>query len=295
MWLFRWVQGNKSQDIQTPATSEETRSHEVTAPRSAHYKIQQTQLLLTPSSTVVNAHKDEIIRIKREGDRDEETYDVDTMSPAPAKRRRIGEPNHGNNSVQQQQTPKQQDLPKPWTPSTPKSIDSKNSGKSVTSQTPSSSHSTGRRLLQPLRAGLLESIEVDHAETAWHKRSGPNHTDIVGSDRSSPDRLSSTGESGRNETLQRSGSLDSVVSTAQDCKHAKWRSEQAMLLVILGNRDKYSLMPSEWATHLRGIPIPQSLFYIKEQSFSSRPRLYAHQPDKYEFLGKYSLRKLIRA
>ncbi|KAI0419152.1 hypothetical protein F5X98DRAFT_335353 [Xylaria grammica] len=71
-----------------------------------------------------------------------------------------------------------------------------------------------------------------------------------------------------------------------------WRREQIYLNTILNARNEYTLMPSTWRMHFRGIPLPNSLFYIKMKSKSIRPRIYA-RTDRLEYRGALALRKLI--
>ncbi|KAF2966386.1 hypothetical protein GQX73_g7195 [Xylaria multiplex] len=71
-----------------------------------------------------------------------------------------------------------------------------------------------------------------------------------------------------------------------------WRLEQIYLNTILNARNEYTLMPSTWKMHFRGIPLPDSLFYIKTKSKSIRPRIYA-RTDRLEYRGALALRKLI--
>ncbi|KAL7627656.1 hypothetical protein AAE478_001849 [Parahypoxylon ruwenzoriense] len=71
-----------------------------------------------------------------------------------------------------------------------------------------------------------------------------------------------------------------------------WRIEQVFLNEILNARNEYTLMPSTWRMHFRGIPLPEGLFYVKTQAMSHRPRIYAHS-DRFDFRGAMALRKLI--
>ncbi|KAI1133631.1 hypothetical protein F5Y10DRAFT_228223 [Nemania abortiva] len=71
-----------------------------------------------------------------------------------------------------------------------------------------------------------------------------------------------------------------------------WRREQIYLNTILNARNKFTLMPSTWRMHFRGIPLPDSLFYVKTKSKSIRPRIYA-RTDRLEYRGAVALRKLI--
>ncbi|KAI0106257.1 hypothetical protein GGR51DRAFT_518417 [Nemania sp. FL0031] len=71
-----------------------------------------------------------------------------------------------------------------------------------------------------------------------------------------------------------------------------WRLEQIYLNTILNARNKFTLMPSTWRMHFRGIPLPDSLFYVKTKSKSIRPRIYA-RTDRLEYRGAMALRKLI--
>ncbi|KAI2473013.1 hypothetical protein F4781DRAFT_381506 [Annulohypoxylon bovei var. microspora] len=71
-----------------------------------------------------------------------------------------------------------------------------------------------------------------------------------------------------------------------------WRYEQVFLNQILRGRDEYTLMPSTWKMHFRGIPLPEGLFYIKTQAVSVRPRIYA-RTDRLEYRGAIALRRLM--
>jgi len=64
-----------------------------------------------------------------------------------------------------------------------------------------------------------------------------------------------------------------------------WRQEQIFLNTILNARNEFTLMPSTWRMHFRGIPLPDSLFYIKTKTKSIRPRIYA-RTDKLEYRGR---------
>ncbi|KAI1302480.1 hypothetical protein F5Y03DRAFT_361637 [Xylaria venustula] len=71
-----------------------------------------------------------------------------------------------------------------------------------------------------------------------------------------------------------------------------WRLEQIYLNTILNARNEFTLMPSTWRMHFRGIPLPDSLFYIKSKQKSIRPRIYARS-DRLDYRGALALRKLI--
>ncbi|KAI0430401.1 hypothetical protein F5Y09DRAFT_307718 [Xylaria sp. FL1042] len=71
-----------------------------------------------------------------------------------------------------------------------------------------------------------------------------------------------------------------------------WRVEQIYLNTILNARQEFTLMPSTWRMHFRGIPLPDSLFYFKTKLKSDRPRIYARS-DKLEYRGALALRRLI--
>ncbi|KAI0840763.1 hypothetical protein F5Y06DRAFT_261694 [Hypoxylon sp. FL0890] len=71
-----------------------------------------------------------------------------------------------------------------------------------------------------------------------------------------------------------------------------WRYEQVFLNQILKGRDEYTLMPTTWRMHFRGIPFPEGLFYIRTQAVSVRPRIYA-RTDRLEYRGAIALRRLI--
>lgn len=85
------------------------------------------------------------------------------------------------------------------------------------------------------------------------------------------------------------GSNSKETSIVYTTDHNDWRQEQVFLNHILKARNEFTLMPSTWAMHFRGIPIPDCLFYEKTKKVSSRPRIYAHT-DKYEFRGALNLR-----
>ncbi|KAI1142420.1 hypothetical protein F5Y05DRAFT_370908 [Hypoxylon sp. FL0543] len=71
-----------------------------------------------------------------------------------------------------------------------------------------------------------------------------------------------------------------------------WRYEQVFLNQILKGRDEYTLMPTTWKMHFRGIPFPEGLFYVQTQAVSVRPRIYA-RTDRLEYRGAIALRRLI--
>ncbi|KAI1179451.1 hypothetical protein F4777DRAFT_477080 [Nemania sp. FL0916] len=71
-----------------------------------------------------------------------------------------------------------------------------------------------------------------------------------------------------------------------------WRIEQIYLNTILNARHKFTLMPSTWRMHFRGIPLPDTLFYIKTKPSSIRPKIYA-RTDRLEYQGAVVLRKLM--
>lgn len=71
-----------------------------------------------------------------------------------------------------------------------------------------------------------------------------------------------------------------------------WRYEQVFLNQVLKARDEYTLMPTTWRMHFRGVPLPEGLFYIKTHAVSTRPRIYA-RTDKLEYQGTLVLVTLI--
>ncbi|KAI0391067.1 hypothetical protein F5Y17DRAFT_442092 [Xylariaceae sp. FL0594] len=81
-------------------------------------------------------------------------------------------------------------------------------------------------------------------------------------------------------------------SESGDEKVSPWRREQLYLNTILNARNEFTLMPSTWRMHFRGIPLPDSLFYVQTKTRSIRPRIYA-RTDKLEYRGAVALRKLI--
>ncbi|KAI2635104.1 hypothetical protein GGS21DRAFT_93464 [Xylaria nigripes] len=70
------------------------------------------------------------------------------------------------------------------------------------------------------------------------------------------------------------------------------RLEQIYLNTILKALNEFTLMPSTWKMHFRGIPLPNTLFYVKTKQKSIRPRIYA-RTDKFDYRGALALRKLI--
>ncbi|KAI0206454.1 hypothetical protein F4808DRAFT_407336 [Astrocystis sublimbata] len=86
---------------------------------------------------------------------------------------------------------------------------------------------------------------------------------------------------------------DSADETDVETNEDKaWRLEQIYINMVLNARNEFSLMPSTWKMHFRGIPLPDSLFYDKQKATSIRPRIYA-RTNKLEYRGALSLRKLI--
>ncbi|KAI8956230.1 hypothetical protein F4801DRAFT_6215 [Xylaria longipes] len=87
------------------------------------------------------------------------------------------------------------------------------------------------------------------------------------------------------------GSHDDDTDSEPDPDTA-WRLEQIFINIVLNSRNEFTLMPSTWKMHFRGIPLPDSLYYSKEKSKSRRPRIYAHT-NRLEYRGALALRKLI--
>ncbi|KAI1505376.1 hypothetical protein F5X99DRAFT_279059 [Biscogniauxia marginata] len=88
-------------------------------------------------------------------------------------------------------------------------------------------------------------------------------------------------------------SVSSVEETESEVEPEEgWRLEQVYLNQILNARNEYTLMPSTWRMHFRGIPLPEGLFYNKTKSESSRPRIYARS-ERFEYRGATALRKLM--
>ncbi|KAI1817807.1 hypothetical protein GGS20DRAFT_598763 [Poronia punctata] len=91
--------------------------------------------------------------------------------------------------------------------------------------------------------------------------------------------------------LDEDADADADVDSDTD-SHNRWRTDQLFLNTILNARNGFTLMPSTWKMHFRGIPLPDSLFYIQTRPKSIRPRIYA-RTDKLEYRGAVALRKLI--
>ncbi|RYP90080.1 hypothetical protein DL770_003772 [Monosporascus sp. CRB-9-2] len=71
-----------------------------------------------------------------------------------------------------------------------------------------------------------------------------------------------------------------------------WHADQVSLNMILKDRNEYSLMPSTWRLSLKGIPLPEGLFYNKTKTTAARPRIYSHT-ERLEYRGVLALRRLI--
>ncbi|RYO75652.1 hypothetical protein DL766_010361 [Monosporascus sp. MC13-8B] len=71
-----------------------------------------------------------------------------------------------------------------------------------------------------------------------------------------------------------------------------WHADQISLNMILKDRNEYSLMPSTWRLSLKGIPLPEGLFYTKTKTTAARPRIYSHI-ERLEYRGVLALRRLI--
>ncbi|KAI0009513.1 hypothetical protein F4779DRAFT_368028 [Xylariaceae sp. FL0662B] len=143
-----------------------------------------------------------------------------------------------------------------------------------------------------LRGGagsVLDSIEEQGAETQL-----PNAIDLLKRFnvliRDHRQLLSE--QNRRDSTRSPSESSDSEETDLEYDPEDGWRIEQVFLNQILNARNEYTLMPSTWRMHFRGIPLPDGLFYIKTQSQSVRPRIYARS-DRLEYRGAIALRKLI--
>ncbi|KAF3007059.1 hypothetical protein E8E14_003506 [Neopestalotiopsis sp. 37M] len=54
------------------------------------------------------------------------------------------------------------------------------------------------------------------------------------------------------------------------------REETRQLHIISSNPGNIALLPDTWASHFRGFPIPNGLFYRKTREASSWPRIYEH-------------------
>ncbi|KAI1461266.1 hypothetical protein F4805DRAFT_276276 [Annulohypoxylon moriforme] len=113
------------------------------------------------------------------------------------------------------------------------------------------------------------------------------------------DKIAKEEEGEEQATLSDAGipSESEVSSTTQETNkdydpEDGWRYEQVFLNQILRGRDEYSLLPSTWRMHFRGIPLPDSLFYIKTHAVSVRPRIYA-RTDRFEYRGAIALRRLM--
>ncbi|RYP54643.1 hypothetical protein DL768_000579 [Monosporascus sp. mg162] len=63
-----------------------------------------------------------------------------------------------------------------------------------------------------------------------------------------------------------------------------WHADQVSLNMILKDRNEYSLMPSTWRLSLKGIPLPEGLFYTKTKTTAARPRIYSHT-ERLEYRG----------
>ncbi|KAI1470632.1 uncharacterized protein F4812DRAFT_418413 [Daldinia caldariorum] len=98
-----------------------------------------------------------------------------------------------------------------------------------------------------------------------------------------------SGKSRQSNPVESSASKETIQG--RDTKEG-WRFEQVFLNQVLKARDEYTLMPTTWRMHFRGVPLPDGLFYIKTHAVSARPRIYA-RTDKLEYQGATALRKLM--
>ncbi|KAI1657970.1 hypothetical protein F4813DRAFT_65941 [Daldinia decipiens] len=99
----------------------------------------------------------------------------------------------------------------------------------------------------------------------------------------------------QSDTSHQSNPVESSIGEGTTRDHAPkggWRYEQVFLNQVLKARDEYTLMPTTWRMHFRGVPLPEGLFYIKTHAVSTRPRIYA-RTDKLEYQGATALRKLM--
>ncbi|KAI1435675.1 hypothetical protein GGR50DRAFT_655338 [Xylaria sp. CBS 124048] len=107
-----------------------------------------------------------------------------------------------------------------------------------------------------------------------------------------PNQYSAAGQNG-SDGAPDAPEVDSELDSDSDLDmDHTWRLEQIYLNAILNARNEFTLMPSTWKMHFRGIPLPDSLFYIKTKEKSIRPRIYA-RTDRLEYRGALALRKLI--
>ncbi|CAJ2513525.1 Uu.00g016440.m01.CDS01 [Anthostomella pinea] len=84
----------------------------------------------------------------------------------------------------------------------------------------------------------------------------------------------------------------SSVETDLEFDGNAWHLDQIALNETVKARNEFSLMPTSWQMHFRGIPFPEGLFYVKKKETSARPRIYQRN-DKYELQGAMTLRNLI--
>ncbi|KAI0111323.1 hypothetical protein F4814DRAFT_422106 [Daldinia grandis] len=138
--------------------------------------------------------------------------------------------------------------------------------------------------------GDSEGSEVDEllVHTAENTSSHPNNTvqetvETIETDESQTETS--------HQTNPAEPSISKETTHDHDPKEG-WRYEQVFLNQILKARDEYTLMPTTWRMHFRGVPLPEGLFYIKTHAVSTRPRIYA-RTDKLEYQGATALRKLM--
>ncbi|OTA96041.1 hypothetical protein M434DRAFT_28132 [Hypoxylon sp. CO27-5] len=101
------------------------------------------------------------------------------------------------------------------------------------------------------------------------------------------DETSSVKES---PSIQDAPSTTSEKDTDHDDEDG-WRYEQIFINQILKGRGEYSLMPTTWKLHFRGIPLPERLFYTQTRAVSARPRIYG-RTQSLEYRGAIALRRL---
>lgn len=146
------------------------------------------------------------------------------------------------------------------------------------------------------------AVLAENTYKTTHEDRSSDESDDSGSDDGSDDSSDDSSDDNQEEygvglplakIAQQTHSEDSIDSTenstdSEQDLDTEWRQEQIYLNTILNARNKFTLMPSTWRMHFRGIPLPDSLFYIKTKSKSIRPRIYA-RTDRLEYRGTWRL------
>ncbi|KAH7031081.1 uncharacterized protein B0I36DRAFT_349210 [Microdochium trichocladiopsis] len=125
------------------------------------------------------------------------------------------------------------------------------------------------------------------SKTAQSRSTSPQE-DVAVASIESVDGVAATDQQDQDEAMSESW----IPGEQEEPEFTDWREEQLALNIVLRARHEFTLLPSTWKYNLRGIPIPDTLFYTQTKSKSMRPRIYAMQ-NRFEYQGETAFRKLI--